>query len=119
LRDWLLFAFFLQVFGLLELLLEAVDASLGIHQLLAAGEERVAVRTNFNAQVALMRGTCLEGVPAGADNVYFFVGGMNTGFHFQLIPFETPPMGRKPDEGGEISITNTNPRIAEKQCGGT
>src|SRR5271154_1735247 len=81
--DGLLTTLVFQILGFLELLLEAVDASFGVHQLLAAGEERVTVGADFYAQIALMRGTGLEGVPAGADDVYFLVGGMNSGFHFR------------------------------------
>src|SRR5579863_1979326 len=42
------------VLDALILLLEAVHAALGIDQLLAAGEERVTVRADFHADVALM-----------------------------------------------------------------
>ena len=72
-------------FDFCHLLLEAVYASFGVHQLLAAGEERVAAGADFHADVALVRGSCPEGVPAGADHVDFLVGGVNRGFHCSRI----------------------------------
>jgi hypothetical protein len=52
---------------------EALDASSGVHQLVFAGEERMAVGADFNVDVAMVRGTRAETVPAGADDSYFFV----------------------------------------------
>jgi hypothetical protein len=46
---------------------EAFDAASSVHQLLFAGEERVAVRTDFNAKhFALHRGASLKCMAAGA-----------------------------------------------------
>jgi hypothetical protein len=70
-------------FGLLrigcrELAAEALDASGGVDQLLLAGEERVAGGADFDDDVALVRGTRLEDVSAGALHIDVFVGGMNS-----------------------------------------
>ena len=51
-----------------ELLGEPLDAALGVDELLAAGEERVARRTDFEMQLRLGR-ACLEGVAAGATDL--------------------------------------------------
>ncbi len=71
----------------LVLLFEAVDASGGVHQLLLAGEEGVAGRADFHADIALVRGPGFEAVPAGAGDVHFVICGMNTGLHFLRGPF--------------------------------
>ena len=63
-------------------LLEALDAAGGVHQLLFAGEEGMAIRANFHAQhIAFDCGTCLESVAAGAVHGHRMIVGMNTGFH--------------------------------------
>ena len=65
------------------LALEALDAAGGIHQFLLAGEKRMAVRADFDAdELALEGGTRLEGVAAGAMHGDFVVVGMNARFHF-------------------------------------
>src|SRR3954454_6820110 len=51
--------------GLLEAALEALDASTGVQQLLLAGVERVARRTDLDMELGL-RGTRRERVPAPA-----------------------------------------------------
>src|SRR5947209_3169397 len=79
LRDGLLLL--LRVVDLLVLLLKAADAAFRIDQLLTAGEERMATGADFHADVALMRGAGAEGMPTGADDVSFFVSGVNSGFH--------------------------------------
>src|SRR5205814_4983816 len=81
---------------LLILLLEAVHAAFRVDQLLASGKERMAVRADFNADIALMRRARPELVPAGADDVNFFVSGMDAGFH-----------RCSPKEGGESSFYHT------------
>ena len=63
------------------LLLEAIDATFGIHQLLTAGEERMAMSADFHADVALIGRPGLERVPACAVDFYFVVSRMNTRFH--------------------------------------
>jgi hypothetical protein len=61
---------------------EAFDAASGVQKLLLAGEERVAVGTDFDAQhVTLHGGTGGEIVSASAVNGYWVIVGMNTGFH--------------------------------------
>ena len=71
----------LGVADLLILLLEPVDAAFGVDQLLLPCKERVAGGANFDADVALMSRARLERVPASADDVDFFVGGVNSSFH--------------------------------------
>ena len=66
-------------------LVEAIDASRGIDQLLFAGEERVACRANFDVQVALLGGAGLERLAAGAGNSYIDVFWVNSWFH--LVTF--------------------------------
>ena len=75
----------------LVLFLEAVYAASGIHELLLTGEERVAARADFHADIALVGGAGLEVVAAGADDVNFVVSGMNSGLHdIAGDPFEIP-----------------------------
>ena len=62
-------------------LIEAIDASGCIDQLLFAGNERVASRTDFHVQVTLFRGAGLERLAARAGDGYFVVFGMNSWFH--------------------------------------
>src|SRR5271170_6056399 len=64
------------------LLREALDAACRIDQLLLAGEERVAVRADFDAQHVAFDGRARrKSVAAGAVHGYFVIVGMNTGFH--------------------------------------
>src|SRR3979490_1246066 len=78
---------FLRLGCLLVLLREALDAARRIQQLLLAGEEGMAVRTDFDAQQsALDRGACRESVPASAVHRYGMVVRMNIGFHGGLLP---------------------------------
>ena len=67
-------------------LLESLDAARGVNQLLFAGEERMAVRADFNVNVFLGR-TRRPRVPAGADDMTFDVFGMNSFFHFHFSFF--------------------------------
>jgi hypothetical protein len=73
----------------LVFLLELVYASRGIDKLLLAGEEGVAVRADFDADIAFMSGTGLERVLARADHVDFVVGRVYSSFH--SVPFEEIP----------------------------
>src|ERR1051325_3500744 len=73
-------------------LVEAIDASSGIDQLLFAGEERVASRANFDVQVALLGGAGLERLAASAGNIYFDVFWVNSWFH--LVTFSRRHTGR-------------------------
>jgi hypothetical protein len=54
--------------GLGVLATEALNAARGVDQLLFAGEERVAVGANFGVDIAFVRGTRGEVVPARADH---------------------------------------------------
>src|SRR5258708_7881389 len=66
--------------GLLEPALEALDAAAGVHQLLLARVERVAVRADLDVQLSL-RGARDERVPARAVHVREDVLGMDVGLH--------------------------------------
>jgi hypothetical protein len=87
-------------------LLEAVNATGGIDQLLLTGEEWVAAGADFHADVAFVRGTRLEVVAAGADDADFVVSGVNSSLHditggsfrnFSITKRRTP---REPSTGG-------------------
>ena len=65
-------------------LVEAIDASRGIDQLLFAGKERVASRANFDVQIALLRGAGFERFAASAGNGYIDVFWVNSWFHLTL-----------------------------------
>ena len=68
--------------GLGVLLLEALDAAGGVHELLFAGEEGMAIRANFHAQHVAFDGRArLEGIAAGAVHCNGMIVGMNAGFH--------------------------------------
>ena len=66
--------------GLLEPALEALDPTAGIHQLLLARVERVAVRADLDVKFRL-RGTRHELVAAGAGDVREDVLGMDVSLH--------------------------------------
>src|SRR4030066_1540642 len=63
------------------LLAEFVDTAAAVHDLLLAGEERVAVRADFHAQVGAQGGAGDEAVAAGAGSLDFFILGMDAVFH--------------------------------------
>ena len=67
-------------------LVEAVDTSRGINELLLAGKERVAVRADFDVQVLAQRRAGPEGVPAGTDHRDLVVIRMYFSFHFPFLP---------------------------------
>jgi hypothetical protein len=73
-------------------LVEAIDASRGVDQLLFAGEERVAGRANFDVQVALLGRARLERLAASAGNSYIDVFWVNSWFH--LVTFYRRHPGR-------------------------
>src|SRR5207302_9913844 len=64
-------------------LFEPVDAAGGVHQLLAAREERVAGRADFHADIAFVRRASLEDVPASANHVQLIVSGVNASLHYR------------------------------------
>lgn len=63
-----------------ETLVEALDASTGVDQLLLTGKERVALGTNFNSDV-LLRGKNLDDITAVAGNGGLFAYGMDAFLH--------------------------------------
>ena len=63
-----------------ETLVEALDASTGVDQLLLTGKERVALGTNFNSDV-LLRGKNLDHITAVAGNGGLFAYGMDAFLH--------------------------------------
>ena len=66
-------------------LVEAIDASRGIDQLLLTGKERVAGGTDFHVQVAFLGRARFEGLAASAGNSYIDVFWVNSWFH--LVTF--------------------------------
>ena len=62
-------------------LVEAIDASCGIDQLLLAGKERVASGTNFNVQVTFLGGASFKGLAARAGDGDINVFWVNSWFH--------------------------------------
>ena len=62
-------------------LVEAIDASCGIDQLLLAGKERVASGTNFNVQVTFLGGASVERLAARAGDGNINVFWVNSWFH--------------------------------------
>jgi hypothetical protein len=60
---------------------EALHASGGIHQLLLAGKERVAVRADFQVDGALVGGPGGKCVSACAVHAHFFIFGMDRCLH--------------------------------------
>ena len=67
--------------GSFKTLLEFVDASAGIDELLLAGIERMALRADFNAQI-IFGGTGMDFVSAGALYYDVFIRGMDSFLHF-------------------------------------
>ena len=67
----------------IESLLEALNASAGVDQLLLACKEGMAVRADFNTQI-LLGGACFKSVAASAGNCCPLVLGMDSLFHLYL-----------------------------------
>ena len=65
-------------------LVEAIDASSSIDQLLFAGEERMASRTNFDMQITFLGRASLESLAASAGNGNINVFWVNSWFHLIL-----------------------------------
>ena len=65
-------------------LVEAIDASSGIDQLLFAGKERMASRTNFDVQITFLSRASFEGLATSAGNGNIDVFGVNSWFHLIL-----------------------------------
>jgi hypothetical protein len=66
-------------------LVEAIDASRRVDQLLFTGKERVASRANLDVQIVFLGRAGLEGFAASAGNCYFDVFWVNSWFH--LVTF--------------------------------
>src|SRR5208283_4524411 len=71
------------------LLVKSLDAARGVDQPLPAGEERVALRADFHADVALVRRAGMELVAARADDADFVISGVNPGLHVETNPFSS------------------------------
>ena len=65
-------------------LVEAIDTSCGIDQLLFSGKEWMASRTDFDVQVTFLGGASFEGLAASAGNCNFDVFWVNSWFHLTL-----------------------------------
>ena len=77
---------------LAETLVEAFDTAAGIHHLLSASVERVALGTYFNAQRLAQRRASFNFVTAAAGNFNFFVVWMDILLHLsflELVPAAT------------------------------
>src|SRR4051794_36905194 len=70
----------LRALGALEAALEALHPAAGVHELLLARVERVAVRADLDVELGLRRPR-LEGVPARASHGREDVLGMDVGLH--------------------------------------
>ena len=66
----------------LDSLLELVNTSACINKLLLAGEEGVALRANFDSDLASLGGLSNNGFAACASDYALFVLGLNSFFHF-------------------------------------
>jgi len=68
--------------GVGVLLGETFDAACGVEQLLLAGEKRMAIGANFDAQhIAFDRRARGESIPTGTVDGNGVIIGMNTGLH--------------------------------------
>jgi hypothetical protein len=77
-------------------LLEAIYATTGIENLLLAGEEGVALRTDINVNVLTQGGTGLDDVATATGSGHVTVLGMDIIFHSLLLGISTPPPGLWP-----------------------
>ena len=71
-------------------LVEAIDASCGIDQLLLTRKEWMASRTDFDVQVTFLRRAGLERLAASAGDGNFDVFWMNSWFHLVTL-YRRPP----------------------------
>src|SRR5690349_12916184 len=78
-------------------LVEAIDSSCGIDQLLLAGKERVASRTNFDVQVTFLGRASLEGLAARAGDGDINVFWVNSWFHLITLYRRRPGRDFKRD----------------------
>jgi hypothetical protein len=87
-------------------LIEAIDASCGIDQLLLAGKERVASGTNFNVQVTFLGGASLELLAARAGDGNINVFWVNSWFHLITLYRRRPGRNFKRDIVAEMVISH-------------
>ena len=78
-------------------LVEAIDSSRGVDQLLLAGKERVASRTNFNVQVTFLGRASLEGLAARAGDGDINVFWVDSWFHLITLYRRRPGRDFKRD----------------------
>ena len=69
------------LFACFKTLLELVDSSAGIDELLLTREERVALRANFNLDLSALGRSGYDLGSASAGNRALFVRGMQSLFH--------------------------------------
>jgi hypothetical protein len=85
---------------------EAFDAACGVHQLLLAGKEGMAIRADFYVDVAPVCGTGNECAATGAVYAHFMVCGMNSCLHeiSRLIAelFDSKGMLRDSANSGDV-----------------
>jgi hypothetical protein len=83
-------------------LVESINASRGVDQLLLAREKRMTSRADFDVQVAFFGRTSLECLAASAANGDFYVFRMNSWFHLLLVSIEglKTPFRTSYDRGG-------------------
>ena len=87
-------------------LLESVNTSASVNQLLLTGEERMALGADFYSDVLLGR-ACRDLVTASASDYSSFVYGMNTFLHeFHLNPYMPNP-GLLTISGSDLGIVIT------------
>ena len=92
---------FLIVFLHTKPLLETVHAAAGIDELLFSGEERMAFRADFHADIAL-GGRGLDHFAAGAGDSRLLILGMNILFH-------SCHLFQKPGRSGGRGLSGRNP----------
>ena len=63
------------------LLLEAINATFGIHQFLTTSKEWMAVRADFHADIAFVRRAGWKRMSARTGDFHFVVSGMYPSFH--------------------------------------
>ena len=73
---------YLLLVEVLESLLELINTSACINKLLLAGEEGVALRANFDSDLASLGGLGNNGFAACASDYALFVLGLNSFLHF-------------------------------------
>ena len=86
-------------------LVEAIDASCGIDQLLLAGKERVASGTNFDVQVTFFGRARLERLAARAGDGNINVFWVNSWFHLITLYRRRPGRDFKRDILAEQAVS--------------